>query len=559
MDQMLSAASANEVRLPDEDLLPRCSELEDKVVADTAPSALSSSKACALFLDSPAPRRANSVASLSNALWRGSQGNVKAYFSSSTLIMPLLLLCILIGLGIFRDRIRHYSSTLIMPLLLLCILIGLGIFGDRHHYPSIRATPPPSSCPCCSCASSSAWASSVTATTIRRYPSILIMPLLLLCILIGLGIFGVASCENANTSKQRDNAKHLAITTVGSFQQTIAEAYPIIASLDTLIDLTRLWSHTLGNFSVSMDRMTKLQDRKLMNVQIAPQLVISAASGGLGLDILDPESCNGCTEDAMRQIAAETTLLDGPFDMAAGWNGPVNMAFIISMPIFLNTSWPGPGPQPTWQLPLSKGLCTLPQCNVTLGAGLYRTWYGMAYVLMNISRLLELESTQLPRLRRSGWQCAIRRATPLPEGITNVREWITTDGLAPPVLPEDPVVVSLSTGPLFGGATEEGCLVFELSLAPSEGWGAPWWPAVVKALRSGRLWSQNSDCCVLFADVVGFTSITSTMSVDAVGSLVGELFSIYEDLCRLHGVAKIDIIADCFIAATGLDLDTRLF
>eukprot|EP00798_Chlamydomonas_sp_ICE-L_P022373 gene22373-29477_t len=177
------------------------------------------------------------------------------------------------------------------------------------------------------------------------------------------------------------------------------------------------------------------------------------------------------------------------------------------------------------------------------------------------------------------------------KGVTNVREWITSDGLAPPVLPEDPVVVSLTMGALYGHGSEEGFLVFELSLAPSKGWGAPWWPAVyvlvvlasiiictlfffmlkarrqkswllysllpkkvVKALRSGRLWSQNSDCCVIFADVVSFTSITSTMSVDAVGSVVGELFSIYEDLCRLHGVAKIDIIGDCFMAATGLDL-----
>eukprot|EP00798_Chlamydomonas_sp_ICE-L_P005338 gene5338-12933_t len=404
------------------------------------------------------------------------------------------------------------------------------------------------------------------------------MPLLLLCILIGLGIFGVASWETATKSKQRDDARQLAITTASSFNQTIEEAYPVIASLGTLIDLTRLWSATLGNFSVSMDRM-KLHDGQLMTVQIAPQLVISAVyppygyQGGLGLDILDPESCKGCTEDAMRQVAAETSILGGPFDMTAGWDGPATMAFIISMPIFLNTTWAGPGPEPTWQVPLSKGSCTLPQCNVTLGPGRYRTW------------LLELDSTQLPRLQQSGWQYSIRRAAPLPAGVTNVREWITTNGLAPPVHPEDPVVVSLTMG-----TSEADYLVFELMLAPSEGWGGPWWPAVyvlvvlssiiictlffftlqarrqktwllysllpkkvVKALRNGRLWSQKSDCCVLFADVVGFTSITSTMSVDAVGSLVGELFSIYEDLCRQHGVAKVCIIGDCFLAATGLD------
>eukprot|EP00798_Chlamydomonas_sp_ICE-L_P015176 gene15176-21249_t len=257
---MLSAASAHEARLTDEDVLPRCSELEDKVDADTAPPPLSSLKADALFRDPPAPRQStNSVTSLSNAMWRGPRGNVKVYFL------------------VTASTIRHYPSTIIMPLLPLCILISLGIFGvaswedantskqrDDAKQLAITTT------------TTTSTTMQVTASTIRRYPSTLIMPLLLLCILISLGIFGVASWEDANTSKQREDAKQLAITTASSFEHTIEEAYPAIASLDTLIDLTRLWSHTLGNFSVSMDRMTKLQDRKLMNVQIAPQLVISA-------------------------------------------------------------------------------------------------------------------------------------------------------------------------------------------------------------------------------------------------------------------------------------------
>eukprot|EP00798_Chlamydomonas_sp_ICE-L_P005339 gene5339-12934_t len=80
---MLSAASAHEVRLPSEDVLPRCSELEDEVDADTAPSAFSSLKPGALFRDPPAPRPStNSVLSWGTAQWRKpGQGKVKAYFA----------------------------------------------------------------------------------------------------------------------------------------------------------------------------------------------------------------------------------------------------------------------------------------------------------------------------------------------------------------------------------------------------------------------------------------------------------------------------------------------
>lgn len=60
------------------------------------------------------------------------------------------------------------------------------------------------------------------------------------------------------------------------------------------------------------------------------------------------------------------------------------------------------------------------------------------------------------------------------------------------------------------------------------------------------------DVTVLFADIVGFTEMTSTMSADEVIMMLSELFSTFDDLVTQRGLEKIKTIGDAYMAVGGL-------
>jgi class 3 adenylate cyclase len=60
-----------------------------------------------------------------------------------------------------------------------------------------------------------------------------------------------------------------------------------------------------------------------------------------------------------------------------------------------------------------------------------------------------------------------------------------------------------------------------------------------------------AEVTVLFADLVGFTEATSTMSPDQVVEELNELFSAFDDLAERHQVNKIKTIGDAYMAASG--------
>jgi class 3 adenylate cyclase len=74
----------------------------------------------------------------------------------------------------------------------------------------------------------------------------------------------------------------------------------------------------------------------------------------------------------------------------------------------------------------------------------------------------------------------------------------------------------------------------------------------------GELKSQGStvahnyeDVTVLFADLVGFTKISSTMESKVLVKLLDELFSRFDALAEQHGIEKIKTIGDAYMAAAG--------
>jgi guanylate cyclase len=62
----------------------------------------------------------------------------------------------------------------------------------------------------------------------------------------------------------------------------------------------------------------------------------------------------------------------------------------------------------------------------------------------------------------------------------------------------------------------------------------------------------HSSASVLFADLVGFTPLSSTMEPREVVGLLNEVFSYFDSLVDRHGLEKIKTIGDCYMAAAGL-------
>jgi class 3 adenylate cyclase len=61
-----------------------------------------------------------------------------------------------------------------------------------------------------------------------------------------------------------------------------------------------------------------------------------------------------------------------------------------------------------------------------------------------------------------------------------------------------------------------------------------------------------AEVSILFADIVGFTKMSATMSPDRLVEVLNKLFSRFDLLCGAYGVEKIKTIGDAYMACAGL-------
>ena len=78
--------------------------------------------------------------------------------------------------------------------------------------------------------------------------------------------------------------------------------------------------------------------------------------------------------------------------------------------------------------------------------------------------------------------------------------------------------------------------------------------SIVDRVRTqGTTFTQSVDSCsVLFADIVGFTQMASSLSAEELVALLNSAFSQFDSLAEAHGVEKIKTIGDGYMAACGL-------
>ncbi|MGF1495439.1 MAG: adenylate/guanylate cyclase domain-containing protein, partial [Elainellaceae cyanobacterium] len=73
--------------------------------------------------------------------------------------------------------------------------------------------------------------------------------------------------------------------------------------------------------------------------------------------------------------------------------------------------------------------------------------------------------------------------------------------------------------------------------------------------QEGAIADSFAEATVLFADIVGFTQIASTIPPDKVVAILNTIFSQFDQLADRHGLEKIKTIGDAYMAVGGLPVE----
>jgi class 3 adenylate cyclase len=77
---------------------------------------------------------------------------------------------------------------------------------------------------------------------------------------------------------------------------------------------------------------------------------------------------------------------------------------------------------------------------------------------------------------------------------------------------------------------------------------------IAERLRQGEriIADRFDEINLLFADIVGFTQLSSRMSADELVSVLNDVFSLFDDLVEVHDLEKIKTIGDAYMVVGGL-------
>ena len=84
--------------------------------------------------------------------------------------------------------------------------------------------------------------------------------------------------------------------------------------------------------------------------------------------------------------------------------------------------------------------------------------------------------------------------------------------------------------------------------------------SIVVRLKSGEVEIADNieDASVLFCDIVGFSSMATTMSAGQVAVILNKLFSGYDGLTLSSGVEKIKTIGDAYMVGANISIPNKL-
>lgn len=75
-------------------------------------------------------------------------------------------------------------------------------------------------------------------------------------------------------------------------------------------------------------------------------------------------------------------------------------------------------------------------------------------------------------------------------------------------------------------------------------------PDIRSLFRPFNMHSMD-DVSILFADIVGFTRMSSNKTAEELVGILNDLFERFDDLCEQHGCEKISTLGDCYYCVSG--------
>ncbi|MCS7212025.1 MAG: adenylate/guanylate cyclase domain-containing protein [Chloroherpetonaceae bacterium] len=78
--------------------------------------------------------------------------------------------------------------------------------------------------------------------------------------------------------------------------------------------------------------------------------------------------------------------------------------------------------------------------------------------------------------------------------------------------------------------------------------------AIAERMKRGEttIADSHDEVTVLFADIVGFTQLSSSTSPEFVVAILNDVFAYFDDLCEKYGLEKIKTIGDSYMAVSGV-------
>jgi adenylate cyclase 9 len=76
-------------------------------------------------------------------------------------------------------------------------------------------------------------------------------------------------------------------------------------------------------------------------------------------------------------------------------------------------------------------------------------------------------------------------------------------------------------------------------------------PSDLKTLFRPFHMNSVDNVSILFADIVGFTKMSSTKTAEQLVEILNDLFERFDDLCLLNGCEKISTLGDCYYCVSG--------
>jgi len=81
---------------------------------------------------------------------------------------------------------------------------------------------------------------------------------------------------------------------------------------------------------------------------------------------------------------------------------------------------------------------------------------------------------------------------------------------------------------------------------------------VIRALERGERFEEHFDnVAILFADIVGYTSLSMKLHPKQIAELLDELYFAFDELCSSNMCFKLETIGDCFVCVAGAPEDTK--